>query len=666
MRLAWRLWRPRDAVELVAASSIVVGSALIVLCVGVVLAFSGQLAHREQVLFARTPAAATQSVSKAAVLAASGEYDVGNADLLRLELSPGGDQRPPGLTRWPRPGEVFASTAARKLMASNKYAAALVPGREVGTISRSGLRDPDEAYVVVGRSRRSLAVDPNAQAFDGFSAQSSTSDDLAPGGLLRAMLLCSVMLAGTVAVLLTTVTRLSGRARDRRLAVLQLLGASTRTVRSIAGLTTATLAAAGAVAAAPLVGPLNVALARHGIGGVHWWAEDRWVGRWELAVVAVVTTIAMASAARRTVDSDPWRVRRQAADRTGSLIWPVGLALGFFLLAAALIGEWRNRNHAAGLTGIPTMLLALSLILLFGTSPLIAPRLLTGLSWLTSRLGGLTARLAAARTAHQPRSVARLTAATMVLILTFGLTTGVWAVAHARYEDTQGDGSLTVSLRSVPGETWPQQEAERILRRRDLRGATVTRSFSTPGSGYGPLTSPTQVRANDLEWDFLLPAHAAISVAAATEADHPGEQGGLFDHEQSGPRATVLVSALVVLAQLGATLCILFALAISLLTVQHDRTAADAALLKGGMAVRQLRRVRALETLLCMIPGALLGVLVADGIAHSIAHVDDPTIAVPLGPLLLGTAVVIGGSVAMAGVAWVSTRRLTLRGLRSP
>ena len=167
MRLGLRLLRPRGLTEIVSAAWVVVSTAVLLSSLFVVGDFLGSLNHREAVLWSRTPVGAdSPERRKSLPQGVEQGYDVGGASLIRLLVGPSyGQVTPPsGIPRWPAPGEVIASPAAVRLINKNPYAAALAPGRIVSAVDRKALRDPDEAYVVVGATAEQVQATGSSSA----------------------------------------------------------------------------------------------------------------------------------------------------------------------------------------------------------------------------------------------------------------------------------------------------------------------------------------------------------------------------------------------------------------------------------------------------------------------------------------------------------------------
>ncbi|MFD4584765.1 hypothetical protein [Streptomyces sp. NPDC058434] len=140
---------------------------------------------------------------------------------------------PPGLPRWPEPGESFVSPALRDAVP----AAATRYGKHAGAIAAEGLAEPSE-FLVYRRPPPGTALSAGPGGFAGvvgYGTPLPEASDFASQSFDRArsdvQLLMAPLLALPVAVLLVTASRLGARQRDRRLAVLHAMGAG-RSVRA--------------------------------------------------------------------------------------------------------------------------------------------------------------------------------------------------------------------------------------------------------------------------------------------------------------------------------------------------------------------------------------------------------------------------------------------------
>ena len=151
-----------------------------------------------------------------------------------LQPEAAGAPVPPGLTRLPRPGELFVSPALRELLRD---------ARRAGACSRRGC---PVAWPVrsarAGCSARASWASTRARATCGPAARSSASTASAipaPGHPLDPVLALLVVIALVallipVGVVVGAAVRTGGEDRDRRLAALRLIGADERMARRIA------------------------------------------------------------------------------------------------------------------------------------------------------------------------------------------------------------------------------------------------------------------------------------------------------------------------------------------------------------------------------------------------------------------------------------------------
>ncbi|MFJ9413708.1 permease [Streptomyces sp. NPDC101227] len=141
-------------------------------------------------------------------------------------LKPGA-QPPPGLARWPAPGEVMLSPElvreGQQERITSRY------GRYAGTIGTSGLVSPSErlAYIRPTQAPDSRA-DQSWRSVRGFG-QSYPMGEVLDSRPLAQVLLTLGLLTGVPALMLLAVAaRVGSRARDRRLSLLKALGGARR------------------------------------------------------------------------------------------------------------------------------------------------------------------------------------------------------------------------------------------------------------------------------------------------------------------------------------------------------------------------------------------------------------------------------------------------------
>ncbi|TLS45584.1 ABC transporter permease [Streptomyces montanus] len=303
---------------------------------------------------------------------------------------------PPGLTSFPKKGEVYVSPALAELMhklpadqLANRFPKA-ADGSSYGTIGAAGLASPDELVAVVGRASTDPAVstaaggdgswfDEGQSARAGISGFSGTEPSLFTAGDQGIMLLGVGLVAVPVMVLAAAAGRLGAARREQRLAALRLAGATPRQILAMTGLEATAVGAAGALAGALAYCALLPALAEvpYGIGG--WYTGELWVGLpWLVTVVVAVAGLIAFSAMSmlRQVATSPLGVAQQANPRRTRLIRLV-------LFAAALV---YIRSSMDGGDLKPGQMVAL-MTLFYGAFWLLGP-------WVVDRLGRIVGRLA--------------------------------------------------------------------------------------------------------------------------------------------------------------------------------------------------------------------------------------------------------------------------------
>lgn len=143
---------------------------------------------------------------------------------------------PPGIKKFPAPGEMFVSPALKELLDSQgaELLRERIPYRITGSIGESGLIGSAElAYYAGGQSLAAFVDDSAISRIDTFRAKKGPSQQTDPV-LLLLVLLVFVVLLMPVGVFIATAVRFGGERRDRRLAALRLVGADSRMTRRIA------------------------------------------------------------------------------------------------------------------------------------------------------------------------------------------------------------------------------------------------------------------------------------------------------------------------------------------------------------------------------------------------------------------------------------------------
>ncbi|MFF3689935.1 FtsX-like permease family protein [Streptomyces sp. NPDC002187] len=334
---------------------------------------------------------------------------------LRPDASP-----PPGLERWPEPGESFLSPQA-----AEHAGKALVSryGTMAGLIGRTGLAEPDELLVytrspvegIFGETRHSTLVSgfgrPDSQFIDYFTV--SHQFERSPGDLWVLLLLFTVM---PTAASLMVVVRGGAELRDRRISMLEALGAS-RTSRL--------LVVIGEAAAPVLAGSLLAAAAA--------WATTLWdtslpftghtvqagdltrLRTWTPLLILAATALVLGISALRYAKPPKRTTTRpqQTKNTTGRTVWVLS-ASGSVL---CLYGTWRA-------DGPGRVLFFFGAMLVIGVLPSLGGRLSgslgSAIASLAARRGDAAGLIAGRWLAARPAVLAVLSAA---MIVGLGLTT---------------------------------------------------------------------------------------------------------------------------------------------------------------------------------------------------------------------------------------------------
>lgn len=396
------------------ATGVAVGTVLLALALGGVHGWDA----REERTGWRSDLAQREPAAVPVMLAASRTEVVAGRDVEVVDVAAAAPGRtpPPGLERVPAPGEVLVSPALGDLLARHPVAG-LAP---TGVISDDGLRGPDELVAVAGVS----ADDPDLVPLAGFGPPAG----FGPIEVYRQLTyVAAALLVFPVASLLGASARLTAARRTERLALLRLLGASTRQV-TVAAVTevvaVATAAAALGVALYWLAAP---AVAWIELGGGRWFPDDvRPAPPTLLAVVAGVALLAAGAAVggmRQVVVGPLGVVRRQGAGGA-RLLRLLGVGAG--LVAFGIVNTVRD----AGPANVTGLVFGVGVLILFGTVSLVGPlvvRLLGAGMVRTARSAGTL--LAGRRLLDDPkgafRPLAGLTLAVFVAGFLAPLTAGL-------------------------------------------------------------------------------------------------------------------------------------------------------------------------------------------------------------------------------------------------
>ncbi|MDQ8704707.1 hypothetical protein RCO28_19740 [Streptomyces sp. LHD-70] len=243
----------------------------------------------------RTPVqrlASGQNVRDAPLLLKSHLDDVGDhqAEITYVEPVTDDAPLPPGVDRWPAPGEALLSPALVADGVGDRY------GRIVGTIAPEGLAGPEERFAYARPAHGWLTYE-NALIATGFGAEGAAGlGDIAqvrPFSVFLSLLIPMLVLpAGVFAVV---AARLGAAGRDRRTALVGALGGSRRQLALMSAGEGAPALLLGTVLTLPVVAATLVADLR-----VPWVdyvlsAADMRAHIWQLAGALIATPLLLAA-----------------------------------------------------------------------------------------------------------------------------------------------------------------------------------------------------------------------------------------------------------------------------------------------------------------------------------------------------------------------------------
>ncbi|TJZ57327.1 hypothetical protein FCH28_07825 [Streptomyces piniterrae] len=339
---------------------------------------------------------------------------------------------PPGVARWPGPGEVFLSPALAQGPADEDFGHRY--GTRVGTISAEGLASPGERLAYV-RPTTSMLGTARMEKITGYGGAGAAFGDLRIVGPQSSMLAIIGVLLGLPALgLAAAAARMGAAGRDRRDALLHTLGAG-RAARAWMDIGAAIRPACiGAAVAALLTAPfLLVDVQLPWIDYTLYAPDLRRVG----------VTLAAAIAASMVMMLGLVLLLRPAA-RTGTSTRPRSagsgllrlLALGscpaFLVLALTSRSFGAQRSAAAYLFAVVGVWMTLPWVIGWAASHI------SRRASKSPHHSGTPARLIAARTtAARPGMVVRLVAAMIIAIGVIGQTQIITSLLFARSGDEE-------------------------------------------------------------------------------------------------------------------------------------------------------------------------------------------------------------------------------------
>lgn len=352
--LTWRLLRGSGVRGLLTAGlsalAVAISTALLLLTLGVDHGFA-ERAQRESWLH---PTAAKGDA--AAIQAVSTDF-VRGRPIAVVDIAPlsGDAPAPPGMSRPPKPGEVWMSPALAELskdLPPDQLARRFGDnGGQAGLLGQKALAHPDQLVAVLGREADDPALG-DARPADLTLPPYSASPTRIPGfvgsdpgwyAIYRSLAaFATALVVVPLVVLGAAAGRLASAQRDQRLSAMRLFGATPGQVVAITTFETVLIGVVGAVlGAATYVVSLPFAARVSAIGGA-WFVPDLWVGSGILAATLLAVPLvvgASALAGLRGLVISPLGVARRQRPR-GARVWRlvlfVALLAGYGIVAPSI------------------------------------------------------------------------------------------------------------------------------------------------------------------------------------------------------------------------------------------------------------------------------------------------------------------------------------------
>ncbi|WP_141582657.1 FtsX-like permease family protein [Actinomadura sp. WMMA1423] len=601
VELSWRLLRGggRNTMlgSLLTLAAVAVSTGLLLFAVGADHAFL-QRAHADAWRHPGKPVA-----DPSAMEALSTDYVQGKPiTVVELAALKGDAPVPPGMTRFPKPGEVWTSPALARLMRElpADRLAKRFP-RAAGTLGRGALVHPGELVAVVGRAAGDPAMTADRDAVEhlGTTGGPARIDRFATGaswaagvylllaGLASALMVVPLLVFGGAAARLTVARR------DGRLAALRLVGATPGQVVAITATEAVLTAAAGAVAGLVLYAAAVPLLTRIEIAGGGWFAGDLWPGPALLAgVLAAVPVLVGASAVvglRRVVVSPLGVARRETPPgmRAVRILALLAVVAAFGMVGGGLIDMGR-----AGM-----VVLMVFLVLAFLAINFAGPWVVAVIGHLTVATARGPARLLAGRRlVDDPRSAWR----TVAGVALTGFVAGFFALLNAPASAGEPRDELRLAVPYERSAAVAEQARGRLAGLDAGVSVRRTEAAQGPPPAAGP-AAPTGVVTVEISGGAAAVDRARTVLAglvpgkvATTPADDEVTGDRLLADLRTGALTVLAVSFLLAVASAGITGA----------SAVLDRRQAYAMLRLAGTPLSVLDRARRQETL---IPLAVMG-----------------------------------------------------------
>lgn len=461
LKLGLRLLRVRDTRRRISLGLSVVGIALAALSAMVAFASFSVVEHRKEVGLARS-AVELDEGQAAHVWARTDTHPYDGQVVFRTDIATDGSSeatgvpKPPGVDRWPGPGELVVSPQFAAEVERGADLASYAPGEIVDHIGDVGLRAPDELVVYRGVSRTELGdVGSPVAAFGGTMPVNQELVDSQLKGLAVFFLTC---LGLPVCAFLVVAARLSASTRERRIAALRLMGVTARQATRINAVEQVAVGLAGGVLALAVYPFINRVLADSGVLVMQWFPTTTDVGL--VGALVLLTGCAGLSwlvGSRISADAirSPWQRRREVPQRRARLWYLLPLALGasglwWLFWQGALVERGANEALLGSSLWMIWAVLLTGLGLLLAAAPLTA---LVGRWWGRSRR--LSRRLGGARAAFDARGSGKLAAGVLVLVFAIGV-----GIGHSR--DARATSELPPGAPAVFGVSLGEADKQQV------------------------------------------------------------------------------------------------------------------------------------------------------------------------------------------------------------
>jgi predicted lysophospholipase L1 biosynthesis ABC-type transport system permease subunit len=321
------------------AVGFMVGSALLLSAASIVPALHALDVRRDSIYGIEVGPRAHNALRVWGIPQSFGDLDVRTSVVEPIGKAP----VPPGLSRVPGPGEIFASGRLAEMWSSIGPAMEQrLQGRLAGTIGREGVVGPDDLAIWMGKPNGVRLRSAGAYVQRSFGGIGRAGEPLDLGALLLLVAITSAILI-PIWFFVATATRLSAATREARLAAVRLAGATEGQVRFLAAAEAGVAASMGSWLGVPLFLAIRPFLASGPIGGIHVFPSDLTPPPGlAIALLILLPTLAivMSLGTMRRLVVSPLGVTRQARRSHAGWRWIVVLVAGVAVLA------WSASQHS--------------------------------------------------------------------------------------------------------------------------------------------------------------------------------------------------------------------------------------------------------------------------------------------------------------------------------